>query len=96
MTHEQVIEMSTQSGSEQRLVIDKIGGDWATLELQAGVTLDVPAAWLPAEAAEGQVLLVSAERNDTSSTLTFTIDEADTEQTRDRIGSKLDELRSRE
>ena len=96
MTHEQVIAMFSQSGSEQRLVIDKIDGDWATLEVEAGVTLDVPAAWLPAEAAEGQVLLVSAERNDTSSTVTVTIDEADTERTRDRVRSKLDQLRGRE
>ena len=88
--------MSTQSGSEQRLVIDKIDGDWATLELQAGVTLDVPAAWLPAEASEGHVLLVATQTNDRSSTLTFTIDEADTEQTRDRVRSKLDQLRGRE
>ena len=88
--------MSTQSGSEQRVVVDKMGGDWATLELQAGVTLDVPAAWLPAEAAEGQVLLVSAERKDTSSTLTFTIDQVDMEQTSERVRSKLDQLRGRE
>ena len=88
--------MSTQSGSEERLVIDRLGGDWATLELQAGVTLDVPAAWLPAEAAEGHVLLVATRTNDRSSTLTFTIDEADTEQTRGRVRSKLDQLRGRE
>ena len=88
--------MSTHSGSEQRVVVDKIVGDWATLEVEAGVTLDVPAAWLPAEAAEGHVLLVSAERNDRSSTLSFTIDEADTERTRDRVRSKLDQLRGRE
>ena len=88
--------MTAATGSEQRLVIDKISGDWATLELQAGVTLDVPVAWLPAEAVEGHVLLVSAERKERSSTLTFTIDESDTEQTRDRVRSKLDELRGRE
>ena len=88
--------MSTQSGSEQRLVVDKIDGDWATLEVEAGVTLNVPAAWLPAEAAEGHVLVVSAERNERSSTLAFTIDKVDMEQTSERVRSKLDQLRGRE
>ena len=71
--------MSTQSGSEHRVVVDKIGGDWATLELQAGVTLDVPATWLPADAAEGQVLLAATRTNDRWSTLTLSIHDADTE-----------------
>ena len=83
-------------GQPQRLVIDRVADGWATLEVEAGVTLTAPASWLPDDAAEGDVLLVSAERKDTSSTLTFTIDEADTEQTRSRVRSKLDELRGRE
>ena len=88
--------MGVDLGQPHRFAIDRIEDGWATLELQAGVTFSFPAAWLPAEAAEGQVLLVATRTNDRASTLTFSIDEADTEQTRDRVRSKLDRLRGRE
>ena len=91
-----MVRVAMGPGQPQRLVIDRVADGWATLEVEAGATLTVPASWLPAKAAEGDVLVAAVETNAGSSTLTFTIDEADTEQTRDRVRSKLDELRGRE
>ena len=66
-----------------RAFVDEIAGGIATLLLgeDESVTAHVPAAWLPKQAKEGTVLR-----------LRFEIDEAATEEGKQRVQRLLDEL----
>lgn len=52
------------------LVIDRFEGELAVLE-QDGRTFELPRAWLPPEAAEGEVLRLSVYTNARSPALSF-------------------------
>ena len=45
-----------------KLTIDRIEGDWAVCEYEKGKTLNLPAALLPANAKEGDALLLTVDR----------------------------------
>jgi hypothetical protein len=63
------------------MIVDRIEGSLAVVEVDGG-TVDLPAAWLPAGAAEGSVLRVEVEQDSGASRVTITLDSAATE---DRI-----------
>lgn len=42
-----------------RVIIDRFEGDWAVLEYSGGRTVNFPAAFLPGEAREGDVLEIT-------------------------------------
>ena len=48
-----------------KLTIDRIEGEWAVCEYEKGRTLDLPAALLPADAREGDVLRLVVDREST-------------------------------
>ena len=50
--------------SEQRVVVDRIEGDLAVVEIN-GMTVDWPVSLLPADTKEGQVFLLRLEPVDT-------------------------------
>jgi len=78
-----------------RYIIDRIeDGDWAVLEPPEGPTLDVPRAWLPTDAAAGDVLRVMHETETDTSTVTFTRDEDATTERRERLQNRRDRLSS--
>lgn len=56
----------------ERYIIDRIEEGLAHLESGDGPELLIPASWLPAGAAEGDVLTVSSETTADSPTLTLT------------------------
>ena len=58
----QVVHMAMGPRQPQRLVVDRVAHGWAMLEVEARVTLTVPASWLPAEASEGDALLCLPRR----------------------------------
>jgi hypothetical protein len=47
-----------------RLSLDRIEGDLAVLAAEDGASVDVPRAWLPADARPGDVLTVAFARDD--------------------------------
>lgn len=67
---------------------------WAVLETPEGTMLDVPQAWLPTDAAEGDLLNVASDTDATESTVTFTRDADATEARRRRMKSRRDRLSS--
>lgn len=48
-----------------KLTIDRIEGEWAVCEYEKGKTVDLPAALLPADAKEGDVLRLTVDRETT-------------------------------
>ncbi len=50
---------------EQRWIIDQIKENTAVLETEAGENVTVPAALLPSEAKEGDVILIRVDREGT-------------------------------
>jgi len=85
--------MESLPGDEQ-LTVDSLSDGIARVEV-AGGTLEIPASWLPGDAAEGDVLSFRTVRNKDSSSLQLTLDPQATKQARNRINSKLDQLRQR-
>ncbi len=79
---------------DEQLTVDSLSDGVARVESAAG-TLEIPASWLPGDAREGDVLSLRSDRNRDSSSLRLTLDPQATEQARDRIRSKLDQLRQR-
>ena len=67
---------------------------WAVLETPEGTMLDVPRAWLPTNASEGDLLSVVPESEATESTVTFARDTDATEARRQRLQSRRDRLSS--
>lgn len=69
------------------------GGGWAVLEGRDGETFRVPASWLPAGAAEGDVLRLAAGHPGAgpgaASTVTLSLDEEETQRRRE----EADEIR---
>ena len=62
--------------TQQSVVVDRIEGGWAVLEVDAAVTFSVPASWLPTDAKAGDVLAVAVESHDQASALSFKLDQA--------------------
>lgn len=79
---------------DARFTVDTISSQVARLEAPDGSLSNVPAAWLPAEAAEGDVLAVSVIPGD-AATVTFRLDPSATAARRRSVRSKLDRLRKR-
>ena len=48
-----------------KLTIDRMEGDWVVCEYEKGKTLNLPAALLPADAREGDVLRLTVDREST-------------------------------
>ena len=46
-----------------RVILDRFEGELAVLELEAGLTIELPHAWLPRDAKEGDVLQVKTRRS---------------------------------
>ncbi len=77
------------------VTIDRFENELAVPELEAGVTLDIPRAWLPSEAREGDVLRVrvrSGAASGTSSSLRFVIDVEATEERREEALKRRDQI----
>lgn len=78
-----------------RYIIDRIeDGEWAVLEPPEGPTLDVPRAWIPTDAAAGDVLHVTPSADADTSTVTFMRDEDATTERRERLQNRRDRLSS--
>ena len=75
----------------QRMVIDGFEGDLARVEWE-GHVLDVPRAWLPNEAREGDHLQVEA---DGEGSVRLSVDVRATRDARERHQAALDALNSR-
>jgi hypothetical protein len=56
--------------------LDRFEGEWAVLETEQGKTFSVPREWLPADAAEGAALTVSASSEPGAKTLRVELDSA--------------------
>lgn len=68
-------------------IVERFEGELAVLEREAGVALELPRAWLPAAAREGDVLrlrMTNAVASGTTSFLRFTVDEGETAKRRAR------------
>jgi hypothetical protein len=72
--------------------IDRFEGEWAVLENDQAQTFQVPRAWLPADAREGDVLAATEEGQQGTATLQFRLDPAmreerltDARASRDRL-----------
>ena len=81
--------MTTQS---ETYVLDRFEGDWAVLEVRAGETFNVPSAWLPDDAAEGDVLKLSLEVGPTESAARFAVDAEETAARRRQAQELRDSL----
>lgn len=68
----------------RKVTIDRLEGGFAVCEESDGTMSDIPVSDLPAEAAEGSVLLESDGA--------WVIDEAEERERRDRIRRKMDML----
>ena len=66
------------TSKSETYVLDRFEGDWAVLEIGAGETFNVPSAWLPEEAAEGDVFKLSLEVGLTESIARFTVNAEET------------------
>ncbi len=86
---------STHEPAAERFAVDSIEADVALVESESGRTFEIPAAWLPADAAEGRVVSLSVQRSGAESRLICTVDHQATEERRRRVRAKLDKLRSR-
>lgn len=83
-------------GTAQRFTIDRFEDNgWVVLERADGLTFDVPADWMPEEALEGHVLRLEAAIDGKEATLRFTVDQPEAGERRERVRSKLDQLRGR-
>jgi len=79
-----------------RYIIDRIeDGAWAVLEPPEGPTLDVPVAWLPTDAAAGDIIDATHSAEANTSTITFTRDEDATAARRERLQDRRDRLSSK-
>lgn len=79
---------------DEQLTVDSLSDGIARVEV-GGRTLEIPASWLPGDAAEGDVLSFRSVRDKDTSRLQLTLDPQATDQARNRIKSKLDQLRQR-
>lgn len=78
-----------------RYVIDRLeDGDWAVLESPDGTMLDIPIAWLPTDATEGDLVQATPDTGAATSTVTFTRDTDATESRRARMQKRRDQLSS--
>ena len=71
-------------------MLDRFEGERAVLE--AGATFNVPSAWLPDEAAEGDVLRLTLTAGPTESTARFAIDAGETAARRQQVRALRDSL----
>ena len=76
----------------ETFILDRFEGDWAVLEVGAGETFNVLSAWLPEEAAEGDVLRLSLEVGPTESAARFVIDAEETAARRQQVRALRDSL----
>jgi hypothetical protein len=81
-----------QKSPMPRYTIDRTQGSITVLEDDKGETTQVPASWLPSGAREGDVLAVTAEREDQASVVRIAADpgarqerQAEVERTRDSL-----------
>jgi len=74
---------------EQMLIVDAVEGDVVRAEFDGGRMLDLPAAWLPAGIAEGQVVRVEASGD---GRVSFTVDEHETELRRRENQALMDSI----
>ena len=95
MVNGEVANLSGTHMDEQYLVIHRIRNHLTTLELDAEVTATIPTTWLPAQAAEGHVLLAAVNAEGRSSTITFTIQDEANRQVMEHRRSTLDRLPSK-
>lgn len=80
-----VIEWRMDKSADQRYTVESFEGEWAVLEVSVGETLNVPGAWLPKDAGEGDVLRVSLESGAGESAVRFTLDAEATQERRDSV-----------
>lgn len=84
--------------SEQhRWIVDRFEGDLAVVEADGDRVLDVPRWLLPADAAEGDVIVVAVRsEGGTERGLDLRIDREATERVRDEAQRLIDDLRRRD
>ena len=73
-------------------IVDRFENDWVVLEIAEGETFNVPKAWLPEDAAEGDVLQLSLEAEPAKSTVQFSVDAEETAARRRHIQELRDSL----
>ena len=73
-------------------IVDQFEDDWAVLEIAEGETFNVPKAWLPEDAAEGDMLQLSLETEPATSTLRFSVDAEETAARRRHVQELRDSL----
>ena len=86
--------MNRPADERDQLTVDAIAGGIARVEV-AGRTLEIPAAWLPHGTGEGDVVTLRVSSRGDSTSLQLELDPRATERARNRIRSKLDQLRKR-
>lgn len=77
-------------------VIDSLESGMARLESPAATFFEVSAAWLPADAEEGDVLKVRVLSSENGAVITCVRDEAETRRRREEAGRLLERLRKRD
>ncbi len=73
-------------------VLDSVSDAWARIESDTGVTMQLPAKWLPPDAREGSVLRVEQAGQGSRRTVTIEVDIAATDQRRAGAKSLRDSL----
>ncbi|CAN5811384.1 hypothetical protein BH23GEM8_BH23GEM8_18570 [soil metagenome] len=77
-----------------RYVIDRFEDQgWAVLEDPTGHSFPVPGDWLPAAAAEGDVLLITASREDSEASIRFELDPEEQAKRLENIAAIRDRLK---
>lgn len=66
-------------------IIDRFEGERAVLEVAIGETFDVPKAWLPEDAAGGDVLTPSLEASSRKCSVQLTVDAEETAARRQSV-----------
>lgn len=84
--------MTNGPKNAEQYIIDRFESEWAVLEVAAGETFNIPKAWLPEDAAEGDVIRVSLESGIGESTARFTVDEEETAARRQSMRELRDRL----
>ena len=80
-----------------RLVVDRVEGDLAVVEVDGGAVLDLPLWLLPAGTREGDVVTVAASgEEDGALRLTLRVDPAAGARGREAAAARLERLRARD
>lgn len=89
--------MDGRAGDSARLVVDRVEGAFAAVELPGRGVVDLPVDWLPVGAKEGDVLRLSiSDTPEGARRLELALDQDDTRATREDAAARLQRLRERD